>query len=187
MPDEPEVLGLLALMLLQDSRRDARVGPGGELILLEDQDRRRWDRFQIAEGTGLIESARRMDRPGPYQLQAAIAALHAVSPSPKETDWAQIVRLYGRLTRIQPSPVVELNRGVAVAMAEGPARGLSVIDPLEPQLERYHLFHSARADLLRRLGRRDEAAIAYERALALTDNEVERGFLRRRLQEVRAG
>jgi RNA polymerase sigma-70 factor (ECF subfamily) len=186
MPDEPEVLGLLALMLLQDSRRDARVGPGGELILLEDQDRRRWDRYQIAEGTALIESARRMERPGPYQLQAAIAALHAVSPSPKDTDWAQIVRLYGRLTRIQPSPVVELNRGVAVAMTDGPERGLAVIEPLERQLGRYHLFHSARADLLRRLGRRDESAAAYERALGLTDNEVERAFLRRRLKEVRS-
>jgi len=187
MPDEPEALGLLALMLLQDARREARVGPDGGLILLEDQDRTRWDHARIAEGSALVERALRMRRPGPYQLQAAIAAVHDEAPTSAETDWTQIALLYDALGRLDPSPVVELNRAVAVAMRDGPASGLELIDRIGAggELDEYHLLHAARADLLRRLGRRSEASAAYGRALELVGNETERGYLTRRLAEVR--
>jgi RNA polymerase sigma-70 factor (ECF subfamily) len=189
MPDEPEVMGLLALMLLQDSRRDARVGPDGELIVLEEQDRATWDRNQIEEGATLADRALRIGRPGPYQLQAAIAAVHASAPSPQETDWPKIAALYGELHRHQPTPVVELNRAVAVAMAEGPAAGLRIIDEIEASgaLDNYHLLHAARADLHRRNNNRGEAAAAYEQALSLCTNDVESAYLRRRLAEVTTG
>jgi RNA polymerase sigma-70 factor (ECF subfamily) len=186
MPDEPEVLGLLALMLLHDARRETRVSPDGELVLLEDQDRSRWNRDRIEEGTALEEDVLRRGSPGPYQIQAAISAVHGRAARPEETDWAEIVALYDALLRLQPSPVVELNRAAAVAMAEGPEAGLELIDDLSSALERYHLFHSARADLLRRLGRRAEASAAYRRALELATNEIERRFLKRRLGELRA-
>ncbi|HET9345493.1 MAG TPA: RNA polymerase sigma factor [Candidatus Limnocylindrales bacterium] len=186
MPDEPEVLGLLALMLLHDARREARTGPGGELVLLEDQDRALWDRARIDEGRELLDRALRMRRVGPNQLQAAIAALHDDAGTPRETDWAQIAGLYLVLARIAPSPVVELNRAVAVAMASGPERGLAIMDGVAAtgQLEDYPYLHAARADLLRRLGRPDEAAEAYRRARELTANETERAFLDRRISEV---
>jgi RNA polymerase sigma-70 factor (ECF subfamily) len=189
MPDEPEVLGLLALMLLQDSRRDARLDPLGELVLLADQDRFLWDGREIETGMGLVERAGRMGPPGPYLLQAAIAAEHAGAPTAEATDWTRIASLYGLLARAQPSPVVELNRAVAVAMAEGPERGLELLDEgaLAEELDGYHLLHSARADLLRRLGRAEEAAVDYRRALELTTNPVERRFMERRLAEVEAG
>jgi RNA polymerase sigma-70 factor (ECF subfamily) len=183
MPDEPEAQGLLALMLLQDSRRAARVGAGGELVLLEGQDRTLWDRDEIEEGLDLVRRALRR-RAGPYALQAAIASLHARAETAEATDWAQIAALYGTLVRVTPSPVVELNRAVAVAMAEGFEVGLELIDRIDG-LKSYHLFHAARADLLRRLGRADEAEAAYERALQLATNALERRFLRRRLAEVR--
>jgi RNA polymerase sigma-70 factor, ECF subfamily len=179
MPDEPEALGLLSLMLLQDSRRDARVGADGELVLLEDQDRSRWDRARIDEGVRVLDRALRLRRPGVYQLQAAIAALHVQD----ETDWPQIAALYSELERITGSPVVALNRGVAVAMATDPARGLAVVDSIEG-LDAYYLYHSTRADLLRRLSRADEAARAYRRAIELATNPVERAYLERRLTEV---
>jgi len=186
MPDEPEALGLLALMLLHDARRDARAGPGGELVLLEDQDRAAWHREQIDEGAALVERALRMRRPGPYQLQAAIAALHCGAARADETDWPQIAALYGELLRYQPTAVVALNRAVAVAMAGAPEDGLRLLDAagLAAALDGYLHYHSARADLLRRAGRRDEAAPAYRRALALTTNAVERAYLERRLGEV---
>jgi RNA polymerase sigma-70 factor (ECF subfamily) len=186
MPDEPEAIGLLALMLLHDARRDARTGAAGELVLLEDQDRGRWDRAEINEGQALLDRAIRMRRPGPYQLQAAIAALHDTSADGGSTDWPQIAALYGRLAVVAPSPVVEVNRAVALAMAEGPAAGLEVLETLagEPALTGYPYFHAARADLLRRLGRVDEAAAAYRAALERTTNDVERGFLERRIAEV---
>jgi len=186
MPDEPEGLGLLALMLLQDSRRETRVSAEGELVLLEDQDRTRWDRVEIAEGTAIVERAMRLGAPGPYQLQAAIASLHATARTPGDTDWPQITLLYRRLAELVPSPVVELNAAAAAAMAEGPERGLALMDPLEGSLGRYHLFHAARADLLRRLGRAEESAGAYRRALELATNDVERRFLEGRLREVEA-
>jgi RNA polymerase sigma-70 factor, ECF subfamily len=186
MPDEPEAIGLLALMLLHDARREARVGPGGEIVLLEDQDRSLWDRTRIAEGSALVERALRMRRPGPYQIQAAIAALHDGAPTARDTDWAEIALLYDALAAIEPSAVVELNRAVAVAMVEGPARGLDLIDGIAArgELVDYHLLHAARADLLRRLDRRAEASEAYRRAYQLTGNEAERAFLVRRLAEV---
>ena len=187
MPGEPEVLGLLALMLLQDSRREARVSAEDELVLLEDQDRSRWDAGEIAEGIEVAERATRHGTPGPYTIQASIAEAHASARRPEDTRWDRIAELYERLAEMAPSPVVELNRAVAVAMAEGPERGLELIGPLSEPLERYQWFHSARADLLRRLDRNDEAAEAYERALSLTANAVERRFLRRRLAEVRPG
>jgi RNA polymerase sigma-70 factor, ECF subfamily len=188
MPDEPEAIGLLALMLLHDARREARTSPGGELVLLEDQDRDRWDRPQIEEGQVLLDRALRTRRPGPYQLQAAIAALHDAAQSAAQTDWPQIAALYGRLANLAPSPVVELNRAVAIAMAEGPAAGLALLEPLagEPALTAYPYFHAARADLLRRLGRSAEASASYRTALRLTTNDVERGFLERRIAEVAA-
>jgi RNA polymerase sigma-70 factor, ECF subfamily len=182
MPDEAEAVGLLALMVLQDSRRDVRVDAGGELVLLEDQDRSRWDQAEIGEGLSLVETALRRGG-GRYALQAAIAAEHARPARAEETDWPQIAALYGRLAELDPSPVVELNRAVAVALAESPSRGLELVDRIEG-LERYHLFHSARADLLRRSGRLDEAAAAYRRAAELATNPVERRFLERRLSEL---
>jgi RNA polymerase sigma-70 factor, ECF subfamily len=182
MPDEPEAMGLVGLMLLHDSRRETRAA-NGQLILLEDQDRSRWDRAKIDEGRRLLDRALRMRRPGPYQVQAAIAALHAEAERPDQTDWAQIAALYAELARLSPSPVVELNRAVAVAMADGPAAGLTLVDEIG-ELDSYHLYHSARADLLRRLGRRADARAEYEHALALTTNPSEQAFLARRLEEV---
>jgi RNA polymerase sigma-70 factor, ECF subfamily len=179
MPDEPEVFGLLALMLFHDSRREARTGPAGELVLLEDQDRTLWDKARIAEGRRVLARAARLRRIGPYQLQAAIASVHAE----EATDWEAIALLYEQLGRLSPSPIVELNRAVAVAMARGADQGLDLIAQIEG-LDDYHLLHAARADLLRRLGRRDEAAGAYRQALALSPNPVERDFLERRLAEV---
>ena len=186
MPDEPEVLGLLALMLLHDARREARTGPTGELVLLDDQDRSRWDAGRIADGRAVLDRALRLGRSGPYQLQAAIAALHDDAATPGETDWVQIAALYAALVRHEPSPVVELNRAVAVAMARGPEAGLALVDALvaEGLLEEYLYLHAARADLLRRLGLRVEAAAAYRRAAALTANAAERAYLARRLLEV---
>jgi RNA polymerase sigma-70 factor, ECF subfamily len=187
-PDqEPEVMGLLGLMLLQESRRAARSSPDGDLILMEQQNRSLWNREQIAEGIAFTESALRSRRFGAYTLQAAIAAVHGESSSAASTDWRQIALLYDRLLRIQPSPVVELNRAVAIAMCEGPERGLRLIDGLlaREQLADYHLAHSARADLCRRLGRLPEARASYEKALALARQEPERRFLARRLQELK--
>jgi RNA polymerase sigma-70 factor (ECF subfamily) len=181
MPDESEVLGLLALMLLHDARRAARLDGEGQLVLLDDQDPELWDAERIGEGRRMLERALPLRRPGPYQLQAAIASLH-LEP---ETDWPQIAALYERLAQFAPSPVVELNRAVAVAMAEGPERGLELIDGIDG-LERYRHLHSARADLLRRLGRTDEAAQAYGKALELAVQPMERAFLERRLAEVRS-
>jgi RNA polymerase sigma-70 factor (ECF subfamily) len=184
MPDEPEVRGLLALLLLQHSRRHARTDHSGDLVLLEDQDRSRWDHDAIDEGLALVDSALTARRPGPYQVQAAIAALHARAPRPEDTDWPQIAALYGTLAAMTPTPVVELNRAVAVAMADGPERGLPMVDALSDDLDGYHLFHATRADLLRRLGQNDEAADAYRRALALVTAPTERAFLEGRLAEV---
>jgi RNA polymerase sigma-70 factor (ECF subfamily) len=183
---EPEALGLLALMLLHESRRDARTSSTGELVLLDDQDRAQWNREQIAEGQALVERALSSRRFGPYALQAAIAAVHAEAPRAAATDWAQIVGLYDVLARADPSPVVELNRAAAVAMRDGPAAGLALIDALlaRGDLADYHLAHSARADLLRRLGRATEARAAYEAALGLTRQAPERRFLERRLREL---
>jgi RNA polymerase sigma-70 factor, ECF subfamily len=183
MPGEPETIGLLALMLLQHSRRDARVDGHGDLVLLEDQDRARWDQEMIDEGLALIDTAVEIRRPGPYQVQAAIAALHARAPRPEDTDWPQIATLYRGLKAMWPSPVIELNRAVAVAMADGPDAGLALMDPLANELDRYHLFHAARADLLRRSGRTVEADAAYRKALALVTNPVERRYLMQRLLE----
>jgi len=178
-------MGLLALMLLQEARRAARTSPGGELILLEDQDRALWNREQIAEGVALVERALLSRRFGPYTLQAAIAAVHAEASEAAATDWRQIVALYRLLARTEPSPVVELNRAVAVAMRDGPEAGLALIEAIfaRGELTDYHLAHSARADLCRRLGRRAEARTSYERALALTRLEPERRFLEKRLRE----
>jgi len=191
---EPEVLGLLGLMLLQDSRRAARVGASGEVVLLEEQDRTRWDRAEIAEGTALARRAAGGGAAGggaaagPYALQAAIAAVHGAAERPDDTDWARIAALYGELLRANPSPVVELNRAAAVAMAEGPAAGLALLDALGAAgaLDDYYLFHSARADLLRRAGRPVEAAAAYETALGLAENAATRAFLSGRLRAMRA-
>ena len=183
---EPEAMGLLALMLLQESRRTARTSPAGELVLLDDQDRSLWNREQIAEGSALVERALLSRRFGPYTIQAALAAVHAEAPHAAATDWAQIVGLYDVLMRAEPSPVVELNRAVAVAMRDGPAAGLALIDAIlaRGELRDYHLAHSARADLCRRLGRTTEARTSYERALSLTRQEPERRFLERRLGEL---
>lgn len=184
MPYEPEALGLLALMLLHDSRRAARQGSNGELVLLEDQDRSRWDRPQIAEGVALLERAvRRHPYPGPYVLQAAIAALHAQPASPQQTDWRQIAMLYGRLMTVSPSPVVDLNRAVAVAMAGGPAAGLAIVEAIDAEgtLTGYHLLPAVKGHLLRRLERWGEAAAAYRRALDLPANAVERRHIEQRL------
>ena len=183
---EPEVFALLALMLLHDSRRAARSGPDGELIVLEEQDRSLWDRGQIDEGIGLVRRALAARRPGPYAIQAAIAAVHAEAASTGDTDWGEIVALYDALHRFVPSPVVELNRAVAVAMRDGPAAGLPLVDAIldRGDLQEYRLAHAARADLCRRLGRADEARASYERALALTRQEPERRFIARRLAEL---
>ncbi len=184
---EPEVFGLLSLMLLQESRRAARTSPSGEMILLENQHRSLWNREQIAEGVALLEKALKSDRFGPYTLQAAIAAVHAEAESVAETDWRQIVALYDRLLRIQPSPVVRLNRAVAVAMCDGPEAGLKHIDAVleHGELANYYLAHSARADMYRRLGRTAEARFSYEKALALTQQEPERQFLQERIRQLK--
>ena len=184
---EPEAVGLLALMLLHESRRAARTSPAGELVLLADQDRSLWERDQIAEGSALVKRALSSRQIGPYTLQAAIAAVHAEAPDAAATDWAQIVGLYDVLARADPSPVVELNRAVAVAMRDSPLAGLVLVDAIlaRGDLAGYHLAHSARADLCRRLGRMAEARVAYERALGLTRQEPERRFLERRLSELR--
>jgi RNA polymerase sigma-70 factor (ECF subfamily) len=183
---EPEAMGLLALMLLQESRRVARTSPLGDLILLGEQDRSLWNRDQITEGLALVERALSSRRFGPYTLQAAIAAVHAEAPSAAATDWAQIVGLYDVLARAEPSPVVELNRAVAVAMRDGPSAGLALIDAIlaRGDLADYHLAHSARADLCRRLGKNAEARTSYQRAIALARQEPERRFLERRLAEL---
>ena len=186
LPGEPEATGLLALMLLHDARRDARVGPDGDLVLLEDQDRSRWDQAAIAEGTALIGAVLPTGRVGPYQLQAAIAALHDEVPDASATDWPQIAALYRALVDLDPSPVVRLNHAVAVAFADSPAVGLAMMDGLaeEGALASYPYLHAARAELLRRLGRGSEAASAYRHALELTSNRPERSFLASRLREV---
>jgi RNA polymerase sigma-70 factor (ECF subfamily) len=183
---EPEVIGLLALMLLQESRRAARTTPDGDIVLLEHQDRSLWNRAQIAEGVALVERALATRRFGAYTLQAAIAAVHAEAASTADTDWAQIVALYDVLTGNDASPVIALNRAVAVAMRDGPAAGLQLIDEIlkRGELKDYHLAHSARAELCRRLGRTDEARAGFERALALTRQGPERRFLERRLREL---
>jgi RNA polymerase sigma-70 factor (ECF subfamily) len=185
MPDEPETTGLLALMLLHDARRAARLDDRGDLVTLEDQDRGAWNAAEIGEGVSLLEGALRRGNPGPYQIQAAIAACHATAPTPESTDWAQIAALYGRLADFLPTPVVELNYAVAVGMARGPAAGLELVAALEAsgKLAGYHLLPATRADLLRRLGRRPEAAAAYAEALELTSTDAERRYLSRRLSE----
>ena len=183
---EPEATGLLALMLLQESRRAARTSSEGDLVLLEHQDRSLWNRDYIAEGLALVQRALASQRFGPYTLQAAIAAVHAAAPNASATDWSEIVALYDLLRRLEPSPVIELNRAVALAMRDGPAAGLDVIDTLlaRGELQNYHLAHAARADLCRRLGRTAEARASYERALGLAQQEPERRFLERRLAEL---
>jgi RNA polymerase sigma-70 factor, ECF subfamily len=183
---EPEAIGLLALMLLQDSRRPARTSATGDVVLLDEQDRSLWNRAQIAEGLRLVERALGSRRFGPYSLQAAIGAVHAEARTPADTDWSQIVGLYDALLRIEPSPIVELNRAVAVAMRSGPTMGLALIDALlsRGELGEYRLAHAARADLCRRLGRKAEARKSYEKALALTQGEAEQRFLKKRLQEL---
>ncbi len=186
MPGQPENLGLLALMLLHDSRRDARVNAAGELVPLEEQDRSAWHRDQIEEGLRLVASALQMGRPGPYQLQAAIVAVHAEAATSAQTDWKQIAALYQALLQMNGSPVVAMNHAVAVAMSEGIETGLSLLDKLgsSGELNSYHLYYAARADLLRRIGSRERALEAYDRALALTTNAVERRYLRRRIAEL---
>jgi RNA polymerase sigma-70 factor (ECF subfamily) len=186
LPDEPESLGLLALMLLHDSRRDARMSKQGKLVTLEDQDRSLWDHERIREGVALLNKALRMRQAGPYQLQAAISAIHAEAASAAETDWHEIAALYQELLRFSPSPIVALNHAVAVAMSDGLECGLAQIDQVgaSGQLEEYHLFHAARADILRRLGRKTESAEAYAAALRLVTNKVEQEYLRGRLKQV---
>jgi RNA polymerase sigma-70 factor (ECF subfamily) len=184
---EPEVIGLLALMLLQESRRAARTSPSGELILLDNQDRSLWNREQIAEGMALVEKALNSRRFGPYTLQAAIASVHAQAESTATTDWRQIVALYDQLVRLQPSPVVHLNRAVAIAMRDGPEAGLTHIEALleNGELANYYLAHAARADLYRRLGRTADARSSYEKALALTQQQPERQFLQERIRQLK--
>ncbi len=186
LPADVETTGLLALMLLHEARHAAREDDSGDLVLLADQDRGRWDRAQIERGVGLVETALRRGRPGPYALQAAIAGVHAIAPVAEATDWPQLVGLYDRLLALVPTPVVALNRAVAIAFAKGVAEGLAVVDTLAGPLADYPLFHSTRADLLRRRGERDEAALAYARALELTQNAPERRFLEGRLRELAA-
>jgi RNA polymerase sigma-70 factor (ECF subfamily) len=183
-PNDPEILGLLALMLLTHARRAARTDAVGDIVLLEVQDRARWDHDAIDEGSAVLDRAAALGAPGPYQIQAAIAALHDRAPRPENTDWPQIVSLYGLLLKLQPSSVIELNRGVAVAMADGPAAGLAVIDGLHSDLDAYHLFHASRAELLGRLGRSREARAAYTRARDLAANPRERAFLERKRSEL---
>lgn len=189
LPDEPEATGLLALMLLHDARHAARVDPAGDLVPLEEQDRTAWNRDQIDEALSLVDAALRRRRPGAYQVQAAIAACHATAPDAASTDWAQIALLYEQLARMAPHPVVELNRAVAVAMADGPAAGLALVDALAATgaLAGYHLLPATRADLLRRLGRWDDAAAAYREALALSHTDAERRYLTRRLATIGSG
>jgi RNA polymerase sigma-70 factor (ECF subfamily) len=189
MPDDAEVWGLLALMLLHDARRAARVDPRGRYVALDEQDRSVWDQGRIEEGMRALERAVRLRRPGQYQLQAAITALHIQASAPEETDWARIAELYGALAKLSPSPVVELNRAAAVGFASGPEAGLELLEPLlaNPALERYQPLHAAHAELLRRAGDPAGAARAYEQAIALSTNEVERGELERRLQALQAG
>jgi len=177
MPDEPEVMGLLALMLLVDSRRATRTTPDGEVILLADQDRSRWDRDLIAEGQAIVRHCLERNQPGPYQIQAAINAVHSDAPDAAATDWWQVLQLYNQLLSVAPSPIVALNRAVAVAEVEGPDAALTLVDRLD--LPGYYLFHAIRADLLRRLGRNAEAGLAYEAAIARTENATERDFLQR--------
>jgi RNA polymerase sigma-70 factor (ECF subfamily) len=177
MPDEPEVAGLLALLLLTEARRQARTGPGGSLVRLASQDRGQWDQAMIAQGQELVRACLRRNQPGPYQLQAAVSAVHSDARTAAETDWGQILALYDQLITVLPTPVVALNRCVAVAEVHGPASALELADQLG--LDGYHLFHATRADLLRRLGRRDEAAAAYDAAIARTANRAERSFLQR--------
>jgi RNA polymerase sigma-70 factor, ECF subfamily len=186
LPDEPEVLGLLALLLLTDARRAARVDAAGDVVVLEDQDRTRWDAALIREGEDLLERALRMGRPGAYQLHAAIAACHSGAARAEDTDWRQIALLYGELVRYEPSPVVEANRAVAVAMSEGPDAGLVILDALahDPRMDRWPRLHVARAELLRRLARTDDAAAAYRRALELEPPGAERAHVARRLADL---
>ncbi|GGW34655.1 RNA polymerase sigma factor [Streptomyces xantholiticus] len=187
MPDEPEVLGLLALMLLTESRRPARTGPEGELVPLPEQDRRLWDADLVAEGQALVRRCLRRGRPGPYQIQAAISAVHSDAADAASTDWGQVLRLYDQLTALAPSPVVALNRAVAVAEVEGPEAALRLVSELETGLGTFHVLHAVRADLLRRLGRRSEAIAAYEAAITGAGNAAEAAFLRRRLGELGNG
>ena len=182
MPDEPEAAGLLALMLLVDSRGDARQDEDGALVPLPEQDRARWDRELIAEGQALVRRCLRRNQPGPYQIQAAIQAVHSDSPTAAATDWGQILQLYDQLMALAPSPVVALNRAVAVAETEGPRTALDLVDALD--LDGYHVFHAVRADLLRRLGRGTEAVRAYEEAIARSDSAAERGYLERRRRDL---
>jgi RNA polymerase sigma-70 factor, ECF subfamily len=186
MPEDAEARGLLALLLLQHSRRDARTDADGALVLLEDQDRTKWDHDEIAEGLAMLDAAIAMRSPAPYQLQAAIAALHARAVVASETDWSQIAAVYGRLLEMTPGPVIALNHAVAIGMADGPAVALPLVDALGEDLAAYHPFHATRADLLRRLRRDDEAAAAYRRAAELTSNATERAYLERRLAELTA-
>ena len=183
MPDEPEVLGLHALMLLQDSRRAARFDAAGDIVTLEEQDRSRWGHERIREGIGVLTAATRRGRSGPYQLQAAIASAHATAPTAADTDWARIARLYDDLAALAPSPVVELNRAVAIGMSQGPEAGLARVEALRDRLPGYHLLPATRADLLRRLGRRREALDAYREALAQAPSDADRRFLDRRIAE----
>ncbi|MBB5960121.1 RNA polymerase sigma-70 factor (ECF subfamily) [Saccharothrix tamanrassetensis] len=188
MPDEPEAVGLLALMLLHDSRREARTDASGELVALPDQDRSRWDAGRTGEGVALLDSALRRGQAGPYQVQAAIAACHAMAVDAESTDWPQIALLYGQLAKLVPSPTVELNRAVAVSMADGPRAGLYLVDALADELAGHHLLHATRADLLRRLGRTAEAAVAYREAASLAPTDAERRYLARKAAEpARAG
>jgi RNA polymerase sigma-70 factor (ECF subfamily) len=183
LPDEPEVTGLLALLLLTDARRPARISPGGDLVLLAEQDRGQWDHAMIAEGEALVEQALRRNRPGPYQIQAAIAACHSSARLAEATDWREIALLYGELIRYEPTPMVEANRAVAVAMSEGPAAGLVILDAVgaDPRLARWPQLHIARAELLRQVGRRADAIAAYQAAIALEPPAPERAFLARRI------
>jgi RNA polymerase sigma-70 factor (ECF subfamily) len=185
VPDEPEVMGLLALMLLVESRRVTRTTPDGDLVVLADQDRGLWDRDLIAEGQAIVRRCLARSRPGPYQIQAAINAVHSDAPAAAVTDWRQILQLYDQLLSLAPSPVVALNRAVAVAEVDGPDVALALVDGLD--LGGYHLFHAIRADLLRRLGRDSEAALAYEAAIARTENAAERDFLQRSRQSLTRG
>jgi RNA polymerase sigma-70 factor (ECF subfamily) len=182
MPDEPEVMGLLALLLLTESRRATRTSPDGDLVLLADQDRSRWDRALIAEGQGIVRTCLRRNQPGPYQIQAAINAVHSDAPTAVATDWAQILQLYDQLLAIAPSPVVALHRAVALAEVAGPEPALAEVDGLD--LDGYHVFHVVRAELLRRLGRMAEAAAAYQAAIDRTGNDVERAFLQQTLRSI---
>ena len=188
MPDAPEASGLLALMILHNARNEGRVDDAGDLVILEEQDRSRWDAAAIREGCDILDAALTVGRPGPYQVQAAIAACHACAATSEATDWVQIATLYGRLVEMIPTPVVALNRAVAIALAEGPAAGLELIEELEDrgELAEYHLLPATRADLLRRLGQKEQAEVAYRRALALAPTDAERRFLRRRLSEISA-